>query len=97
MSLEAMRVWPFVVISLSMLAVPALHATEPAGAKPDTSSTPSVRKGRVPHLRFKDGPVCMCGYGLTEADIEKAAKARQEKEKKSNATGVDQRSKRREQ
>jgi hypothetical protein len=28
-------------------------------------------------LRFKDGPVCMCVNGLSEAQIQAAAKARQ--------------------
>lgn len=29
-------------------------------------------------LRFRDGPVCLCADGLTESDIKKAQKAKQE-------------------
>jgi hypothetical protein len=98
MGWEAMKVWVPVVIALSMLAVPAAHAADGSGAdKPQASDAPPVHKDHVPHLRFRNGPVCMCGNGLSEADIEKAARERKQKEEKLNATGVDQRSKRREQ
>ena len=32
---------------------------------------------KLKRLRFKDGPVCMCVNGLSEAQIQAAAKARQ--------------------
>jgi hypothetical protein len=40
-------------------------------------ATESASSKKVPRLRFKDGPVCMCVNGLSEAQIQAAAKARQ--------------------
>jgi len=42
---------------------------ETVGAKPASAD-------RVPRLRFKSGPVCLCSGGLSEADIRRAEQER---------------------
>jgi hypothetical protein len=55
---------------LAMFVTAAVFAAQAWSA--DSTSTK-----KVPRLRFKDGPVCMCVNGLSEAQIQAAAKARQ--------------------
>jgi len=45
---------------------------------------------RESRLQFKDGPVCMCSSGLSEADIRKAEQSRQEAtERRRSREGAD--------
>ena len=62
----------------SAAPLPAPDASPQASAAPRASGSVPAAKGR---LKFKSaGPVCMCGEGLSERDIEQAL-ARQQSEK----------------
>ena len=44
---------------------------------------------RDSRLRFKDGPVCMCSSGLSEADIRKGEQSRREEADRRFPNGAD--------
>lgn len=57
-----------------------------------TSGTPVLaeEEERESRLRFKDGPVCMCSSGLSEADIRKGEQSREEAaERRQSRQGTD--------
>lgn len=89
-----------VVLAMWVLSFPSVYAGETAGtdtAQGEAGTQTTAPKAKVPRLRFKNGPVCMCGHGLSEAEIEQAEKDRKQKNERSDTHGVKKRSKRREQ
>lgn len=57
-----------------MIAMPAMAA--PEAPAPADGSASERDAPRAPRLKFKSrGPVCLCGNGLSEKDIEQAGRA----------------------
>jgi hypothetical protein len=60
-----------VVLLSLMIALPAAAAAE----APSPAASAEAEAPRPARLKFKSrGPVCLCGNGLSEKDIERAAK-----------------------
>lgn len=55
---------------LALLIAAAMFTAQVGAAEPSS-------REKVPRLRFKDGPVCMCVNGLSESQIQAGVKARE--------------------
>lgn len=63
----------FVLLSL-MIAMPAIAA--PDAAVPEAGAASENEAARVPRLKFKSRrPICLCGNGMSEKDIEQGSRA----------------------
>lgn len=65
----------FVLLSL-MIAMPAIAAPDAAVPETETGAASTNEAARAPRLKFRSRrPVCLCGNGMSEKDIEQASRA----------------------
>lgn len=67
------------LILLMSPCMPCLADQAGKDAEPPSSTTTEVTKEQKrPRLKYRNGPVCMCSQGMSEADIQAAKKKQAE-------------------
>lgn len=68
-----MRLCGFLIL-LVLVSMPVVAEQKVAGETPAAKTD----KQKVPRLKYRNGPVCMCNSGLSEEDIRRAEIKRQQ-------------------